>query len=113
MIHISLLFKTNFIASHLAKMIPSVNISVLNVLHQPPYKAPLILYTTNFIAFTHPVTHVHNMFILCLCLPGWLYEATHSYDVSFYVAGAWILFSGLALFPVPKLFITQDSGPAV
>lgn len=42
-------------------------------------------------------------------ISGWLFEATNSYDMSFYVAGAWIFLSGIALVPLPKLFVLVDS----
>ncbi|ELT99316.1 hypothetical protein CAPTEDRAFT_173068 [Capitella teleta] len=37
-------------------------------------------------------------------IAGWLYEATESYDVSFYVAGAWVFVSGLVLCVLPRIF---------
>ena len=39
---------------------------------------------------------------------GWLYDATGQYDTSFYIAGAWILVSGLILLPLPASCLSHS-----
>lgn len=44
-----------------------------------------------------------NIYIVNICILGWLYDSLQSYAPGFYVAGGTISLSGLILFFIPML----------
>lgn len=57
---------------------------------------------------------INNSVLICCCFSGWLCDQTNDYNLSFYLAGLFIVLSGVLLIIVPlmnryKRFMRQTS----